>query len=189
MTSCVWAHVRNKFLHCTWIALLAHSDVGGSRVYVCSGVTCYYQSKVLSKLRHLCNNKFWWVVCELASLIGSYTMPGQPSQPTLTVESGVCVFWCNLPFFPLNLKSKERAKPQPEIKYTCCCCSSTSSTNASYYRLWEIVAQPHELVRSQQHSKRISNNWNNNDQAHSFSKKCYHYKHQWNFSNEYLYII
>ena len=40
----------------------------------------------------------WRVACELVSVIGCHTRPGQHSQPTLTDGvKGVCVFRCNLP--------------------------------------------------------------------------------------------
>ena len=52
----------------------------------------------LSKLRWLWLNVLWWVACELLPLIGSHTMPGQHSQPTLILlVTNVRMFWCNLP--------------------------------------------------------------------------------------------
>ena len=51
----------------------------------------------LSKLRQLWTGTPWWVACELNSLMGSHTMPGQYSLPIQTVQvKGICVFSCNL---------------------------------------------------------------------------------------------
>ena len=49
----------------------------------------------LSKLRWVWPSVSWWVASGFVALIGSHTMPGQHSQPTLTVFSEVCMY--NLP--------------------------------------------------------------------------------------------
>ena len=45
----------------------------------------------LSELRRLWPSVSWWVACELISLIGSHTMPGQHSQPTRTLLHEGCI--------------------------------------------------------------------------------------------------
>ena len=86
--------LKESFPACAFLSLLLSGDQ-----LMCTNSTLL--AKIgplwLSKLRWPWKSVSWWVTCELSSLIGSHTIPGQHNQPTLDFTgSRVFVFSCNL---------------------------------------------------------------------------------------------
>ena len=93
----IWGKIH-WFPACAFFFFLS----GDQFVHTNSTVYARIGSQWLSEQRWLWPSVPWWVACELVSLLGSHTMPGQHSQPTPTLLGQGCLdvnchlhFWQN----------------------------------------------------------------------------------------------